>query len=154
MRTRWLAGAGLAVVMGAAVAGCGGGGDEADATAVTGSGGNVGSASTTVKAELKDLSISVDKTSAPSGQVTFETANKGAIPHELVVIQTDLPAESLQLSDGKVDEKKLKVAGEIEEYQANKTEKGTFGLAPGKYVLICNVPGHYQGGMRLGFTVQ
>jgi len=29
----------------------------------------------------------------------------------------------------------------------------TLDLAPGKYVLICNVAGHYQLGMHISFTV-
>jgi uncharacterized cupredoxin-like copper-binding protein len=29
----------------------------------------------------------------------------------------------------------------------------TIDLTPGKYVLICNIAGHYVLGMRTGFTV-
>jgi len=30
----------------------------------------------------------------------------------------------------------------------------TFVLAPSKYVLICNLAGHYAQGMYVGFTVE
>jgi uncharacterized cupredoxin-like copper-binding protein len=26
-------------------------------------------------------------------------------------------------------------------------------LTPGKYVMVCNLPGHYKAGMHEGFTV-
>jgi hypothetical protein len=31
---------------------------------------------------------------------------------------------------------------------------GTFDLSAGKYVLFCNMPGHYQSGMSTNFEVE
>jgi hypothetical protein len=33
------------------------------------------------------------------------------------------------------------------------TESGNFDLAPGRYVLMRNIPGHYKAGMYTSFTV-
>ena len=151
MRMRRLSSFGLAIALGAALIACGGG-DEGDEPAE--SAGNVGTTKTTVKAELKDLTITLDKVKAPSGQVVFEAKNTGALPHELKAVQTDLPVGSLPVADAKADESKLKLAGTIKEFPGGKTESGAFSLQPGKYVLICNVPGHYQAGMHATFTVE
>jgi len=44
--------------------------------------------------------------------------------------------------------------GKTPVFGPGKTRRLALGLKPGKYVLICNVPGHYQAGMRVGFTVR
>ena len=37
---------------------------------------------------------------------------------------------------------------------AGETASDTFTLEAGEYVLICNIAGHYAGGMFTGFTVE
>jgi len=37
---------------------------------------------------------------------------------------------------------------------AGSTSDLSFDATPGKYVLVCNVPGHYQQGMAAGFLVE
>jgi uncharacterized cupredoxin-like copper-binding protein len=57
---------------------------------------------------------------------------------------------------GKVDEVASGTAiGMIEESSLGSGESAnaTFDLSPGKYVLICNLSGHYKDGMYAGFTV-
>ena len=47
------------------------------------------------------------------------------------------------------------VIGRIDESDLGpgKSASATFELSPGKYVLICNVAGHYEDGMYAGFEV-
>ncbi len=47
------------------------------------------------------------------------------------------------------------VIGKIEQSELGSGESAsaTFDLSPGKYVLICNIAGHYKDGMYAGFTV-
>ena len=47
------------------------------------------------------------------------------------------------------------IIGKIEqdELGSGKSASATFDLSPGKYVLICNLGGHYRNGMFAGFTV-
>ena len=43
---------------------------------------------------------------------------------------------------------------EVEDIAGGKSKKLTANLKAGHYVLICNLPGHYKGGMRSDFTVK
>jgi uncharacterized cupredoxin-like copper-binding protein len=158
MRKTLLLGVLLSTV--ALVLACGGGDDEDNTSSSSGGGATSttaagGGGTTTVHATLAEFTITLDKQSAPAGKVTFDAENKGSIQHELVVIKSDLAQDKLPVNDeGKVDEDKLDSPGEIEQFDAGKTEDGTFTLTAGKYVIICNVPAHYQAGMHTAFTVQ
>ena len=62
--------------------------------------------------------------------------------------RTNLPAGGLPtLADGSVDEEALNSPGEIPDVAAGATKSTKLNLAPGRYVMFCNLPGHYQGGM-------
>jgi uncharacterized cupredoxin-like copper-binding protein len=50
-------------------------------------------------------------------------------------------------------EDQVKMLGETDELQPNATKSIELTLAPGNYLLVCNVPGHYAAGMTLPFTV-
>jgi uncharacterized cupredoxin-like copper-binding protein len=52
----------------------------------------------------------------------------------------------------KADEEGL-VIGEIEEFAPGKTGRITLNLKRGRYLLICNVVGHYMLGMTREFRV-
>lgn len=123
----------LAVAVGAC-GGRGGGGDGAQKISV----------------ELKEYALVPSASSVTSGQVAFEARNTGSIPHELVVLKTDLAPDALPVQEGKVDEEApgVEAIGEIEEFEGGKTMSASFDLEPGTYVLICNVAGHYGLGMR------
>lgn len=93
--------------------------------------------------------------SAPAGYVTFEVVNQGKTDHEVVFLKTDRAADKLVMNlDGqKVNETTSgESIGEIEA-EAGVTQAATFNLAPGHYVLVCNVPAHYKQGMFANFTV-
>ncbi|MDA0365373.1 MAG: sulfocyanin-like copper-binding protein [Chloroflexi bacterium] len=111
-------------------------------------------AASPVEATLTDFAIALSKDSAPAGLVTFAAKNDGATPHELVVIKSDLAPDALPVADGKVDEAAMDFIGEIEEFPVGESQTGAFELDAGKYILICNVAGHYQLGMHAAFTVE
>jgi uncharacterized cupredoxin-like copper-binding protein len=137
MARRWV---GVAVVAVAVLGACGGGGESG----------------TTVRVTLTEFRIVTDAASAPAGRVTFRAVNRGQQNHELVVLRTDLAPDALPVTGAKVDEDAagIDAVGEIEEFGPGKTEKASFELRPGAYVLICNIEGHYQQGMHAGFTVR
>ncbi len=58
-------------------------------------------------------------------------------------------------SDGDVDEEGEGVThiDEVEDIAGGSSESLTVKLDAGKYVLICNLPSHYEQGMHTGFTV-
>jgi hypothetical protein len=105
--------------------------------------------------ELKEFSVTANPTSAPAGEVQFVASNTGAIDHELVIIKTDLAPDALPVVDNKANEDSpgVQVVDEIEEFDPGMQETKSVNLAAGKYVLICNIVGHYEAGMRTAFTV-
>jgi len=118
--------------------------------------GAVGSASGTVNVTMKEFSVAAQPASTASGQIAFSLKNDGAVVHELVVIRTEADAAKLPQSGGKVDEANagLEVKSKVPNVAGGASGQASAGLPAGKYVLICNVPGHYQAGMRTAFTVQ
>jgi uncharacterized cupredoxin-like copper-binding protein len=89
---------------------------------------------------------------AKAGRVTITAPNDGKVVHELVLLKTDEDPASLPKKGGKVDESTS--VGEIADVEAGSTKKATFKLAPGKYVMVCALPGHYEGGMYGSLTVK
>jgi uncharacterized cupredoxin-like copper-binding protein len=108
-----------------------------------------------VAATEKDFSIALDASSTSAGKVDFIVTNDGPSVHEFVVFKTDLAPDKLPLKSGAVDESGAGVThiDEIEGINPNTTQKLEVDLQAGKYVLICNLPGHYQSGMHVGLTV-
>jgi uncharacterized cupredoxin-like copper-binding protein len=138
--------AALALLAGA----CGGGGQNVGVT--RGGGQNVG-------VTLRDFAIDLDRSSATSGEVTFSIRNDGPSPHELVVFRTDLAPDALPTVEESgvpvVDEEGegVTLVDEVEDIAPGETADLTVTLQPGSYVLVCNLPAHYQQGMRAAFTV-
>lgn len=113
---------------------------------------------TRVQVVMNEWSLKPSVAAAPAGEVTFEVTNQGKLPHELIVVKTDLAADALTLeADGaRVEETApgQDDVGEVEDIQPGETKSGTFNLEAGHYVLVCNVPGHYKAGMVASFQVK
>jgi uncharacterized cupredoxin-like copper-binding protein len=105
-----------------------------------------------VSATEKDFAIDLASSSAPAGSVTFNISNEGPSAHEFVVIETDDAPDALPTKNGTVDEAKLTVVDEAEDIAPSTTATLTTDLEAGSYVIICNVPGHYEAGMHTAFT--
>ncbi len=140
------------------VAGCGSDDSSGDSTAAaptttTAASTAAPAAQGPVDVSLTEYKIKPSAVSAPAGKVTFDVSNDGAIPHEFVVVKTDTPAADL-LKGSEADE--TGNVGELDEKALTvKAKKSlTLDLKAGHYALICNLPGHYQGGMYADFTVK
>ena len=109
-----------------------------------------------VSVALTEWSVTPSVATAKAGKVNFTATNRGQLPHELVVFKTDVAAGSIPVKDGLADEAAGTVIGEIEpeELGPGKSDSHTWDLAAGKYVLLCNIAGHYQAGMAVAFTVE
>ena len=123
-----------------------------------GSGGNAAAAApsgpTSVDVTETNFKISLSTATVPAGKVTFHVTNKAdSIPHQFAVIKSDQPADQLPTSNGKVDTTNLNVIGSTDNIQTGKNQDLTVDLSAGKYVVICNLPSHYQNGMYATFTV-
>ena len=104
------------------------------------------------KVTLDEFSTKASPKSVSAGKVTFSVKNAGGDGHELVIVRTSTSASKLKTSSGRASTKG--VVAEIEDIAAGKTKKRSVTLKKGHYVLLCNLVGHYQQGMRTDFTVK
>ena len=96
------------------------------------------------KVKLKEMSIAGAPVRISPGAVTFEAQNVGTVEHEFVLFKG---VEPLKLKNFKGLEAGRWI-GEVAELAPGKSGKVTLTLKPGKYLLACNVAGHYQLGMH------
>jgi uncharacterized cupredoxin-like copper-binding protein len=114
-----------------------------------------------VNAGQAEYSVTSDPTGVATGSVQFNVTNRGAIAHEFVIMQTDNPPNALlyddttqkAVEDAPGQQDVGEVGGELPFILPGQTESGTFDLAPGRYVFLCNIPSHYKLGMYTSFTV-
>jgi hypothetical protein len=97
---------------------------------------------------VKDFRIKAPK-HVPAGEVTFEMYQEGPSNHELIVVRDNGRKLPLRGDDLTVDEDGLgeAVAGAIEPEPMGE-HLVSMRLERGHYWLICNMAGHYMGGMR------
>ncbi|UVK47545.1 hypothetical protein BPNPMPFG_003332 [Mesorhizobium sp. AR07] len=102
------------------------------------------------------MGIKASPGSVKAGAVTFKVKNdsKDTI-HEMIVMFMADPTKPLPYisNENRVDEDKAGDKGEVSELDPGKSGTLTVDLKAGKYLLICNVPGHYGAGMWAEFTV-
>jgi uncharacterized cupredoxin-like copper-binding protein len=71
------------------------------------------------------------------------------------VLKTNLAPKTLPVKGGAVSEdaKGIVNVGEVEGLGSGNTKSTSINLTPGRYLLVCNLPGHYSAGMVTAFTV-
>ena len=126
------------------------------AFAVAGCGGSVGAAgdAASVQVTERDFGIRTVRHVA-AGEVVLRVHNRGPGSHELLVIRSPngkLPFRSDGLT---VDEDAVAKAevGVLEPDHAGVTRELRVRLTPGRYVLFCNMSGHFLGGMHTDLVV-
>ena len=107
---------------------------------------------------LKDFAVEQETTVVPAGTVSFLVRNQGPTTHEVIVVRTDLAPDELPLQDDglTVDEEGdgIKFLEEVEGLDIDDRQTLVLDLAPGRYVLYCNLEGHYLGGMYEALIVR
>jgi uncharacterized cupredoxin-like copper-binding protein len=127
-------------------------------------GGCSGDSTKSVGVDLQEFSIKPSTGNAKPGEVEFDVNNVGGTTHEFVVVRASDAASLPTKADGSVDEDKIAEAdklGEIEDIEVKGSEKKTFDLEAGDYVLFCNIVddsidpavSHFERGMHAQFTV-
>lgn len=112
-----------------------------------------GDSAATVAVTLVDDAVSLDPATVPAGSIRFEATNEGTLTHEFEIFAgataTDLPVESnVAVTEG------LDLVDEVEDVVPGATASLTVELDPGTYLVICNLPGHYEAGMAALLTVE
>jgi uncharacterized cupredoxin-like copper-binding protein len=105
-----------------------------------------------VNVSLNDnLTITMDRTTIYAGPIVFGVTNRGAMTHEFLVLATSTAPADNPEEPGKVSE-------DANIAETGQVPPGRFSglgitLEPGTYMVICNEPGHFAGGMHLELTV-
>jgi uncharacterized cupredoxin-like copper-binding protein len=102
------------------------------------------------------MGFKVSTDTVKAGEVNFELINSSKdMEHEMIVIPL---AEGAKLpyveAEKRIDEDAAGAIGEIEETEPGQHGNATFNLKAGKYLLVCNIPGHYLSGMWAVLTVE
>lgn len=124
------------------------------ATAV-GTGGSTGDArswATTVTVRLDEWKVMPSVASVRAGKVTLVARNVGQVDHNLVVLRTNLAPRRLPTVGARA--KEVGRVGKTPVFSPGQTRRLALNLKAGRYVLICNVPGHYKAGMFVGFRAR
>ena len=101
---------------------------------------------------IQDFQITKSSSFVSAGEVVLLVHDKGPSTHEFVVVKTDLPPDQLPLRpDGLLveeDSPQLHPVDELSELDIGERARLVLNLSPGRYVLFCNLEGHYLGGMH------
>ena len=104
-----------------------------------------------------DFAIQPAEASLPAGLIDLAVTDRGPSAHEMLIFQTDQPPDKLPRGpDGRVDESGdgvLKVFDSGDNIAVGTIKPFHIALAAGRYVMVCNLPGHYLAGMHTAFTV-
>jgi uncharacterized cupredoxin-like copper-binding protein len=113
---------------------------------------------TPVDVLLEDFEVRRDAAFVPAGTVSFRILNQGPTTHEVIVVRTDRAPDKLPLQpDGLTvneDGPGVDFLDEVEGLDIDDRQTLDLRLAPGHYVLYCNLEGHYLGGMHAALTVR
>jgi uncharacterized cupredoxin-like copper-binding protein len=102
------------------------------------------------------MKIMAEPATVEAGKVTFEVTNASKdLVHEMIVVplKDDSGPLPYDAKNSDVDENAAGSLGEVEERDPGNGGTLTLDLKPGKYVLFCNIPGHYMDGMWSVLTV-
>lgn len=113
---------------------------------------------TKINVTEKEMAIQLSPATASAGFVEFVVKNEGEKPHEFVIFRNDISDKKLPIKAGNLDEeaKGLQHIGVINQskLKSKATQTLKLNLTPGRYLLVCNLPGHAQAGMKAEFIVK
>jgi uncharacterized cupredoxin-like copper-binding protein len=138
------AGLGILAALVSALSGCASAGG-ADAAA----------ANNTLRVTERDFKISAPD-ELRAGRVTFTVHNRGPDTHELLVVRQRGEELPLRTDGLTIDEDVVQrdTVGKLEPGKPGAVRTLSVRLEPGRYVLLCNMSGHYLGGMDHDLVVR
>ena len=105
--------------------------------------------SSVIAVSERDFAVTAPK-SLDAGDVVFRVHNRGPDAHELLVVRASSGGLPMRSDGLTVDEESLqrREVGVLEPAEVNTVRDLRLHLTPGRYVLFCNMSGHYIGGMH------
>jgi len=104
---------------------------------------------------LTEWSVAVAGT-IKAGKTQITSTNTGGIQHEMLIFKSDLAASAYPL-DGKGNIKEegkgVTLVSDGENIDPGGSQVREIDLTPGKYLFLCNIPGHFKAGMFTIVTV-
>lgn len=94
---------------------------------------------------MTEFAFKPNALSTTAGKLKVTAKNDGSTAHEFVLLRTKKAPKALPVKQGVASEKGE--VGRIPKQKPGAAASHTFKLKSGKYVFICNLPGHYQAGM-------
>jgi uncharacterized cupredoxin-like copper-binding protein len=127
---------------------------SASASALACNGGTRNGSARVIRITERDFHISAPKQIA-AGDVALSVENRGPDDHELIVAKagrSHLPDrdDGLTIDEDAIDSS---VVGALEPGEPG-TRRLRVHLTPGRYVVFCNMAGHYLGGMNRKIEVR
>jgi len=106
---------------------------------------------------LSEFKVAPAATTIAAGQVTLNITNGGTVQHELLVFRSDLAPSAYPEVNGGINEEGPGIEKESDgdNLDPGTTQTRTVDLtAPGTYLFVCNLPGHFAAGMYQVVTVK
>jgi uncharacterized cupredoxin-like copper-binding protein len=103
-----------------------------------------------------NMGVKLDKQTVKAGKITFSMTNdsKDTI-HEMLVIPLAGDASPIiNENEARIAEDTANALGEVSETDPGKAGSLALELASGRYLVNCNIPGHYMNGMWAVLTVE
>ena len=104
--------------------------------------------------DLKEYSVNLSVASVKAGRVKIAVRNSGTMEHEFELIKTDIAPDKLPQDSVSAKAKEDGLVKQAKGIGIGRLVNVTADLQAGSYVIICNVPGHYQLGMQAGLKVE
>lgn len=105
-----------------------------------------------VSVALTEWKLMPGQVTVRPGRVSFVVRNDGTMDHEFLVLRSDVHHHSLKVKGGKAVEKER--LGRIPRIPSGASKRITLRVSPGKYVMLCNLLGHYQAGQFAALRVR
>ena len=124
-----------------------------------------------LRVTLSEWKVTPERQTVKAGPLTIETENTGRVEHELLIVRTDRAPGDLPLglqgpaltgagqklvlgrAHGHASAGAFGGLGRTKHIQPGRIRRDSVTLAPGRYVLLCNLPQHYESGQRVALTV-
>ena len=92
----------------------------------------------------------------PAGDVRIVVRNRGPVSHELLIVHASRAGLPLRADGFTIDEEALdrRLVAVVEPQRPGARNSVLVHLAPGRYILLCNMSGHAAGGMLTSFRVR